>query len=515
MSDPKFVLFQKRSRNQRFHGQRKGAVLPLFVMLLPVILILCGFAINMAYMQLTRTEMKVATDVASHAGGRAMSEAQREILTNTSDFNRRSQIVAKTYEAIETASKWNRVGGKELNVRLDDQDVHFGYSTRQGQGMYEFNRVPVDQIKAGIHRASSVGVIGQVNIPLVFQTMNISNFDTNRRSIATQVDRDIALVIDTSGSMLFYKDIDEINDTIRDLYNDVVRKRRLVTSSNGQFQYYEYYNERRIDYDDAIAALGWYQTNGRWQNSELARDFSEDVITEVFELWTRSNDQEHKDIHEYMFDWEQYENGLFQKMTKSPRHSRWSFLAQGVEAFLDVLGGAPDGSSLGTDQKELISLVTFATGAQVDVALTDDDIRNGGVAYYQNIRNTINDLVPIGSTAIGQGLQKGLPPIVDPDWAQNNNVSGAAARPFAEKTIVVMTDGENNQTPEPEDAVNGIVVDNAVTIHTVTFSSGANQAAMRKVADAGGGVAYHTDEGEELISIFEEIANNLPTILTE
>ena len=128
MSDPKFVLFQKRSRNQRFHGQRKGAVLPLFVMLLPVILILCGFAINMAYMQLTRTEMKVATDVASHAGGRAMSEAQREILTNTSDFNRRSQIVAKTYEAIETASKWNRVGGKELNVRLDDQDVHFGYS---------------------------------------------------------------------------------------------------------------------------------------------------------------------------------------------------------------------------------------------------------------------------------------------------------------------------------------------------------------------------------------------------
>ena len=94
-------------------------------------------------------------------------------------------------------------------------------------------------------------------------------------------------------------------------------------------------------------------------------------------------------------------------------------------------------------------------------------------------------------------------------------MSGAAARPFAEKTIVVMTDGINNQQPEPEDAVNGIVVDNAVTIHTVTFSPGADQRSMERVAEAGGGTAYHTDDGEALIRIFEEIANNLPTILTE
>ena len=45
----------------------------LFVILLPVMILFSGIAINMAYMQLTTTELKVATDAAAKAGGRAMS----------------------------------------------------------------------------------------------------------------------------------------------------------------------------------------------------------------------------------------------------------------------------------------------------------------------------------------------------------------------------------------------------------------------------------------------------------
>ena len=158
--------------------------------------------------------------------------------------------------------------------------------------------------------------------------------------------------------------------------------------------------------------------------------------------------------------------------------------------------------------------MSFATGSEVLAALTDDDIREGGVAYYQNLRDVMHDLAPSGSTAIGQGLQTGLPPIVDPDWARNNNFSGAAARPFAEKTIVVMTDGVNNQNPDPVTATQQIIGDNAVTIHTVTFTNGADRTVMQEVAEIGGGKAYHANDGNALIEIFEEIANNLPTILT-
>ena len=56
--------------------KRKGAVAPLFAVLLPVLVLLCGFAINVAYMQLVRTELHVATDASARAGGVAFSELQ-------------------------------------------------------------------------------------------------------------------------------------------------------------------------------------------------------------------------------------------------------------------------------------------------------------------------------------------------------------------------------------------------------------------------------------------------------
>lgn len=510
MSDPAFLLKRKTRHD------RRGAVIPMFAILLPVLLILCGFAINMAYMQLVYTEMKVATDVSSHAGGRAMSEAQRELSANMSGVQRRAAIVQRTYDAIEDASKWNSVGGKALNIRLDDRDVHFGYSTRPNNGMYQFTKVPVAQIKAGTERASSVGVKGKLNIPLVFQTMNISKFKPKRRSIATQVDRDIALVIDRSGSMLNYKDDKALDDALTDLYEDKERKRRRIYW-RGRW-YYQYYYERRISYDDMREGQGYYDWYGSTNKSVYKRYYSSDVRNEMYDLYQRTNDTKYRDMYEHMVDWENYRTSstsFWPKFSQAARHSRWSFLVEGVGAFLDVLGGTTDGTQSGTDQKELVSLVTFQSTARVDVALTDDDIYNGGIAYYQTVRDAVADIAPWGGTGIGGGMATGLPPIVDPDWAQNNNMSGAAARPFAEKTIVVMTDGRETSGTDPVGTVKNIVANNAVTIHTVTFTPGAEQGPMKQVAKEGGGKAYHADTGEVLVEIFEEIANNLPTILTE
>jgi hypothetical protein len=49
----------------------------------------------------------------------------------------------------------------------------------------------------------------------------------------------------------------------------------------------------------------------------------------------------------------------------------------------------------------------------------------------------------------------------------------------------------------------------------VTFGEGADQNLMQDVAEIGGGKHYHAATGAELVAIFEEIANNLPTILTK
>lgn len=121
------------------------------------------------------------------------------------------------------------------------------------------------------------------------------------------------------------------------------------------------------------------------------------------------------------------------------------------------------------------------------------------------VRNRVGAIYPTGGTAIGDGMLTGLPPIIN----------GDAGRPFAAKTIVVLTDGENNNGTDPGQAVEDIIGQHDVTIHTVTFSPGADKDAMIAVAEAGHGRHYHADDGTALVAIFEEIENNLPAIFTE
>ncbi len=400
---------------------RRGAVLPLFALLLPVLFILCAFAINLAYLQLVSTEMKIATDAAAHAGGRAMS-----IFQDTDEV----------YRMVKEVAKANEVGGQILYVEGNDDEIRFGKSIRSnnGYGRYEFTQITKDRVDANLEQATSVAVLTELRVPLIFQALPGTNSAVvGKFSIATQVDRDIALVLDRSGSMLAYKDQEELQDAIYSLY-----RRRLIS-------WREYRNARRGYYSPPIAA-------------ELPPG----------------------DVKEYVND------RLYS--SDAPRHSRWFYLQLAVDAFLDVLET--------TDQEEQVSLVTFSSDARLETLLNKQ---------FDEIRTRVDEIYPYGSTAIGRGLLEGIPPIT----------SGLAARPFASKTVVVLTDGRNNVSPNPVDVVRQIVNQENVTIHTVTFTAGADQDAMRDVAWVGGGRHYHADEGDELIAIFEEIANNLPTILTK
>lgn len=401
---------------------RKGAVAPLFACLLPVLFLLSGFSINLAYMQLRSTELKVATDAAAHAGGRAMSIYQ----TTDAGYLHAQRIAAL-----------NQVGGQPLNVPMNEDYMKFGISIRgeNGMGKYEFTEVSKEAVDDGSEIATSLAVIGVVEMPLAFQAIpGTRDFTVSRRSIATQLDRDIALVLDRSGSMQWYKDITALHQELNSLYYQ------------GQISYYE---RRNAINSNSFSYNTVYQLSG--------------------------------DMHEYAYD-RRYNS------QSAARHSRWYFLDLGVEAFLNVLDE--------TDQEEHVSLTTFDTTASLRTDLDND---------YDPIREIVADEYPNGWTAIGLGMEIGLPAIID----------GQGARPFAAKTIVILTDGENNKTPNPEDVAAQIIANNNVTIHTVTFTAGADQQAMAQVAAIGGGTHYHADDGEALVAIFEEIANNLPTILTE
>jgi hypothetical protein len=549
-------------RGAERRSNRKGAIIPLFAILLPVLLILCGFAINLAYMQLVTTELKIATDCAAHAGGRAMSVAQSD--ENLTVQEKRDVAIQAGIDKAKEIAALNQVVGRTLSVgdtgSGSEIEIGFGKSIRgdneygAGYGMYDYTETPIADIMSGDKRPSSLRVTGNLNLPMVFRVMNnpatadaparnISTFAPSRTSVATQVNRDVALVLDRSGSMLYYRDETGLTNRINELYNTSRDFRYYYYSSNpssadywrgqwvengstvpgswdGPYSSSSYRLISQDERDDALAGLydRKYSDNviyqlERWENSSHTLGLK---YSESWQNSTTQSDYDPQDTQNSYGDRDDltvpkaqycrdYDNEYRAGSVGSPRHSRWAYLMQGVDAFLNVLDL--------TDQEEYVSLVTFNSSADLDFDLQKSDDDDGDNPYistgYPNIRRKIATITPNGGTAVGDGMLEGLPPLI-PD---ENGTS--RARPFAAKTIVVLTDGVSNAGTSPGQAVTDIVGQANVTIHTVTFTQGADQTAMKDVATAGHGRHYHDNDGSKLVEIFEEIANNLPTILTE
>ena len=440
---------------------RRGAVLPLFAVLLPVLLILCAFAINVAYMQLTRTELKIASDAAARAGGRAWSFHQS--VSQAQLFARRAAVR-------------NYVSGKQLKLR--NNEIEFGSSERasNGSGRYEFVVKDTGAVSAGTEEANSVRVLakftsasrnGPVNL-LMGGVGGRKTFSPELSSVSTQLDRDVALVLDRSGSMAYGVFDDYMHDlTVAMFFAGQISATEAIEANAGHSSSPYSSIRNRIIYD---------------------RRYSENVLNRL--LVEAANNPTAQKVYDYAVG----TNAYNEDDGPAAPFSRWDLLVEAVAAFNEVL--------VGTDQEELVSLGSFDFTGRLDVTLTDDSLN------YDEITDTVAQIRPDGGTGIGSGIQQTVPSLI---------AAGSGARPFAKKTIVVLTDGVENPGASPTaiQAANTVVAGDDVQIHTVTFTSGADKGAMRAVANAGGGKHYHADSGSELIEIFREIANNLPTLITE
>jgi hypothetical protein len=182
-----------------------------------------------------------------------------------------------------------------------------------------------------------------------------------------------------------------------------------------------------------------------------------------------------------------------------PTQSRWGALAIAVEAFLVELD-----KTVQTEQVALVSYSSDTTdcGNTYKISTIDSDL----VSDYSAIRSNMNRISskPVkGRTAISAGLDSGI-----------QVFNGDSVRPFAVKTIILMTDGIHNLGPEPIlSAQNAAAQD--IVVHTITFSSDADIPRMQDVAAASGGKHFHAPDAQELVKIFKEIAATLPVLLTE
>jgi len=166
--------------------------------------------------------------------------------------------------------------------------------------------------------------------------------------------------------------------------------------------------------------------------------------------------------------------------------NRFPGLVNAVDVFIRELEQTP--------QDERCSMTVYSTDARKEVAMTTN---------LQQINQRLAQLGPNGMTAIGRGMQVGLTTFNDPQ-----------ARPYALRAMIVMTDGHHNTGIHPRNVVSQVRQQN-VTVHTITFSNGANQNTMREVARLGGGIHIHANDNQQLAEAFREIARQLSVLLIE
>ena len=148
-----------------------------------------------------------------------------------------------------------------------------------------------------------------------------------------------------------------------------------------------------------------------------------------------------------------------------------------------------------TSQRENLSLTVYNELPRKVQDMTTD---------FELIRTGFANESPGGFTGIGRGLEFGLDSILN----------DANSREFSLKSVIVMTDGNQNRGISPEIVARQASRD-GIVVHTITFSPGANQALMEEVAEVGGGIHLHAETNDELVDAFQTIARQLQVLLIE
>src|SRR5689334_1879295 len=177
---------RKRFKSGR-KASRRGAMMVLIAVCLPLCIIMAAFAINVAWMQLVRTELRTSTDAAARAGAKELSLAQ-------------STSVAR--DAAKTAAKRNLVAGAPL--LLADADIEFGKGTQPtdtSRFVFTIGGKTPNAVRVTGQRTKGSNS-GPVSM-LMSNVFTIKQFEPKEQAVSTQLDRDICLVVDRSGSMMW------------------------------------------------------------------------------------------------------------------------------------------------------------------------------------------------------------------------------------------------------------------------------------------------------------------------
>ena len=178
---------------------RKAAILTLFMLVLPVLLIMLGFSVDLAYMHLVQSEMRLASDNAARVTADNLSRYENEDRASKAGINIAEQFT---------------VAGRPLRLQSSDFDFGRATSDENGSFIFDTNGSPLNAVRVNAVRDSK-SLDGPV--PLFFSRL-IGNQDYAPQvtSTASFINVDICLVLDRSTSMKFNVNSNETGMGVND-----------------------------------------------------------------------------------------------------------------------------------------------------------------------------------------------------------------------------------------------------------------------------------------------------------
>ena len=178
---------------------RKGAIVVLFAILLPVQMIFLGFCIDFANMHRVRNEARVIADLSSKAAADALARSGGD-----------ENLAIATAQAVAAS---NTIGG--VFHSLDPSEIVFGRAQEQADGSFAFNQgeTPPNSVRVFANRtdAHPNGPVG-----LFFGNFyGRSEFPFTQTATSSFRDVEICLVLDRSISMKYPIDGNSGNNSVR------------------------------------------------------------------------------------------------------------------------------------------------------------------------------------------------------------------------------------------------------------------------------------------------------------
>jgi len=184
------INMKKRLRRNKsgFAGSnRRGSIFVLASAAMFAMVGLAALCINVSYMELVRTEQRLATDAAAKAALVVLGQ---------------SQSPAQARQAARTIAALHRIGGK--SAVLSDSDIKIGTSVLQPNGTFLFSETAASStvVTNSVRVTSSLDRLsGGVPLIVMPEMMGRATYSSDQSAVSTRIEMDVCLVVDRSGSM--------------------------------------------------------------------------------------------------------------------------------------------------------------------------------------------------------------------------------------------------------------------------------------------------------------------------